>query len=338
MLLALLQFADPRWLWLALLGPLALFALQAWSGRARQRQLARLAAPEVVTELTRSHSPVRRRVKELLLLVVIAAIGVALARPQWGEERLPQTQLLGEDVIFALDCSHSMLAADVSPDRLQRAKLAMLDFVQRHARGRVGLVAFAGQAFLQCPLTLDHDAFHDALTAVDARTIAVPGTDVGRALDEAGRALDKQSRTKIIVLITDGEDLEKGGVRAAETLAKQGVTVYTVGVGTPTGAEIQTLNEQGQLELVRDMKGEIVRSRLDETTLRAIASASRGAYHPLGPAGEGLARIQTAVQNLRAVEAGGPTRQLGVDRFHIFVALALVLVVGESLVGTRRSE
>lgn len=336
MFFALLQFADPRWLWLAVLGPAALFALQWWSERARRRQLARLAAPEVIAELTRSHSPVRRRVKEGLLLLALGAFGVALARPQWGEERLPQAQLLGEDVVFALDCSRSMLAADVSPQRLQRARLAILDFVQRRATGRVGLVAFAGQAFLQCPLTLDHGAFQDALLAIDERTIAVPGTDVGRALDEAYRALDKRSRTKIIVLITDGEDLQKSGVRVAETIAKQGVKVFTVGVGTPAGAEIQILNEQGQLELVRDGRGEVVRSRLDETTLQAIAKATGGAYHPLGATGEGLMRIQAAVEKLRAADGAGSARRLGVDRFHVFVALALLLVIGESLLGTRR--
>jgi Ca-activated chloride channel family protein len=338
MLFANLQFADPRWLWLAVLGPVALFALQAWAARARRRQLARLAAPEAIADLTRSHSPARRRVKEVLLLVVLAAFGVALARPQWGEAPLTQTQLVGEDIVFALDCSRSMLAADVSPNRLQRARLAILDFVQRHGRGRVGLVAFSGQAFLQCPLTFDHDAFRDALLAVDERAIALPGTDVGRALDEAFRALDKKSRTKTVVLVTDGEDLENSGVRQAERLATNGVVVHTVGVGTPAGAEIQVRNEQGQIEVVRDAKGEIVRSRLDETTLRAIAAATKGAYHPLGPAGEGLARIQTLVQNLRPADASGPGRRMGVERFHLFVALALALVVGESLIGTRRKE
>lgn len=335
MFLATFQFADPRWLWLAVLGPLALLALQMWAARARRRQLAQIAAPEALAELTRSHSPARRRVKEVLQLVALAAIGVALARPQWGEAVLPQSQLLGEDVVFALDSSRSMLAADVSPNRLQRARLAILDFVQQHARGRVGLVAFAGQAFLQCPLTFDHDAFRDALMALDDRTIPVPGTDVGRALDEAFRAMDKQSRTRTIILITDGEDLEKGGVKQAQALATNGVVVHAVGVGTPAGAEIQILNEQGQLELLRDAKGEVVRSRLDETTLRAIAAATGGTYQPLGPAGEGLARVQSLLHTVRA-EGGPGGRREGVDQFHWFVALALALVVGESLLGTRR--
>src|SRR5262245_35425963 len=240
------HFAEPLWLWLAFLGPAAVVALQRYSAWARKRQLARLAAPEFVGDLSRAHSPGRRLFKEILLAVAIAGIGLALARPQWGEQALDETQLVGDDVVFALDCSRSMLAADVAPNRLQRAKLAILDFVREHANGRIGLVAFAGQAFLQCPLTLDHDAFRDALTAIDDKTIPVAGTDVGRAMDEAFRAMDKGDRVKLVILLTDGEDLEKGGVKMAERLATNGVVAYTIGVGTPAGAEIQILNEQGQ--------------------------------------------------------------------------------------------
>ena len=198
------------------------------------------------------------------------------------------------------------------------------------------MVAFAGQAFLQCPLTFDYGAFQDALIAVDDKTIPVPGTDIGRALDEAVHAMDKTQRSKLLVLLTDGEDLEHGGVRTAETLARQGVVVFTVGVGTPAGGEIQLLNDQGRPELVRDSRGEAVRSRLDEPTLRNIAQATRGAYYPLGPLGEGLAKVRFAMENLNAGSASAPARKLGVDRFHWPVAGVLVLLVAESLIGTRR--
>jgi Ca-activated chloride channel family protein len=330
------NFAEPLWLWLAFLGPAVVVALQRYSAWARRRQLARLAAPEFVAELTRSHSPGRRLFKEILLAVAVGGIGLALARPQWGEQPLSETQLVGDDVVFAIDCSRSMLAADVAPSRLQRAKLAVLEFVRQHGTGRIGLVAFAGQAFLQCPLTLDHDAFRDALMALDDKTIPVPGTDVGRAMDEAFRAMDKSDRVKLLILITDGEDLEKGGVKMAERLATNGVVAYTIGVGTPSGAEIQVVNEQGQLTLVRDSKGNVVRSRLDEATLRDIAKATQGAYYPLGPLGEGLARVRAAVETRQVAGGSLGGRKQGVDRFHAFVAAVLLLVVVESLVGTRR--
>jgi Ca-activated chloride channel homolog len=329
------HFAEPQWLWLAVLGPLLLAALQRYSAWARRRQLARIAAPEFLAELTRSHSPVRRAVKNALLILAVAGVGLALARPQWGEQA-EVSRLYGQDTLFILDCSHSMLAADVAPNRLQRAKLAILDYVQRRWHGRVGLVAFAGQAFLQCPLTFDYGAFHDALMAVDDKAIPVPGTDIGRALDEAMRAMDKNQRPKLCVLLTDGEDLEKSGVRVAEALAKQGLVVYTIGVGTATGAEIQMPNEQGKVEVERDRNGEVVRSRLDETTLRAIAQATHGAYYPLGPLGEGLAKVRLALEEVNATSGGATTRKLGVDRFHWPVAGVLALLVLESLIGTRR--
>src|SRR5204863_9225465 len=127
--------------------------------------------------------------------------------------------------------------------RRKRANLAIMDFMRRHGHSRLGLVAFAGQAFLQFPLTFDYGAFEDALLAVDDKTIPIPGTDVGLALKEGFRAMEPGDRRKLLVLITDGEDLEKGGLRAAEELGKQGVAIYTIGVGTPAGAEIQVINE-----------------------------------------------------------------------------------------------
>lgn len=329
------HFAEPHWLWLAVASPVILIALQRYAAAARRRQLATLAAPQFLNDLTRSHSPARRALKHLLLVLAVAGVGVALARPQWGVQELA-SQALGEDIVFAVDCSRSMLAADVSPNRLERARLSVLEFVRRHGRGRVGLVAFAGQAFLQCPLTFDYGAFEDALRALDDRTIVVPGTDIGRALDEAFRAMEKTDRRKVVVLLTDGEDLEKSGVSVAESLAGQGIVAFTVGVGTEAGAEIQVTNEQGQPELVRDSKGEAVRSRLDEATLRTIAQATKGNYFPLGSLGEGLAKVRLAVETTDFASGPAPVRKLGVDRFHVPIAVVLGLLVVESLMGTRR--
>jgi Ca-activated chloride channel homolog len=332
------HFAEPHWLWLAFLGPLLLLLLQRYASVARRRQLARLAAPEFVRDLTRSHSAFRRGLKHGLLLVALAGMGIALARPQWGQQS-EKSHAVGHDVVFLLDCSRSMLATDVLPSRLQRAKLAILDFVQHQAHGRVGLVAFAGQAFLQCPLTFDYGAFAEALNSMDHKTIPVAGTDVGRALQEAFHAVDKSERQKVFVLLTDGEDLEKGGIKRAEALAKQGVVVFTIGVGTAMGSEISLLNEQGRTELLRDSNGEVVHSRLDEATLRSIAQASRGAYYPLGSLGEGLARVRLALENFSSGSSGTlPARKLGIDRFHFPVAIVLALLVAESLVGTRRTR
>ena len=329
------HFAEPRWLWLATAAPLLLAWLHGRAARARRQQLARLAAPHFVASLTASHSPARRRLKELLLLLAWAAAGFALARPQWGSVETAN-EWLGEDMVFAVDCSLSMTTTDVSPSRLQHAKFAVLDFVRRQSHGRVGLVAFAGSAFIQCPLTFDTGAFEESLLALDEKTIPIAGTDIGRALHEAYQAMDKQSRHKLVVLVTDGEDLEKSGVAAARALATNGVVVFTIGVGTPAGKEIQTVNATGQAELLRDPKGEVVRSSLDETTLREIAQATGGSYFPLGPLGAGLTQVRSAIHALDAANGQRQALKSGVDQFYWPLTMALALLVGESLIGTRR--
>jgi Ca-activated chloride channel family protein len=171
---------------------------------------------------------------------------------------------------------------------------------------------------------------------VDDKTIPIPGTDIGRALREASHAMEKGSRHKLIVLVTDGEDLEKDGVKEAKELATNGVVVFTIGVGTPAGKEIRTVNAAGNPELVRDAQGGIVRSRLDETTLREIAEATGGSYFPMGTIGEGLSRIRPAIHRLELAGARQKARKNGVDRYHWFIAAMLGLLVAESLVGTRR--
>jgi len=331
------HFAEPRWLWLAAAAPVLLAWLHWCAGRGRARQLARMASPHFVAELTASHSPARRRFKEFLLLLAFGFAGLALARPQWGSVETSEAWL-GEDMVFVVDCSLSMTTTDVTPSRLQRAKFSLLDFVRRQSHGRVGLVAFAGSAFLQCPLTFDTDAFEESLLALDEKTMPIPGTDIGRALNEAYHAMDKKNRHKLVVLLTDGEDLEKSGVAVAKHLATNGVVVFTIGVGTASGKEIETRNPAGQPELLRDGKGEIVHSRLDEETLREIAEATGGSYYPLGPLGEGLMRVRSAIHTLDAASGKRQALKNGVDHYYWFLAVALGAMVAESLVGTRRKH
>ncbi len=329
------HFAEPGWLWLAALAPVCLVLLHRYAAWARKRQLRSFAVAESLAALVQSHSPVRRAIKHTLLVLAAAGVGIALARPQWGETT-EATQSLGEDVLFLVDCSRSMLANDVQPSRLGRAKYAILDFVERHGRGRVGLVAFAGQAFLQCPLTFDYEAFHEALDDVDERTIPVPGTDIGRALDEAYRAMEKSDTRKIMVLVTDGEDLEQSGVKTAQALAGKGIVVYTVGVGTASGSQIQIVNDQGMPDVVRDADGKPVVSHLDAATLGQIAQATHGIYAPLGPLGEGLIQVRRHIETTADATHVAQVRRMGIERFHWPVGVVLALVVLESLIGTRR--
>ena len=275
-----LQFAAPNWLWITAL-TLVLAAALFWvSAKARRRQLEQFADPSRRADLLASHSAIMRVVKNAMLFLSLLLIGIALARPQWGEteERVDRK---GDDVVFLIDTSKSMLATDVTPNRLDRAKMAVLEFVHRHAGGRVGLVAFAGDAFLMCPLTLDYDAFEESIRDLDTESVLVPGTDIASALFSGSRAFDKAERRKVLVLVTDGEDLERIGIEAAKKLTKDGVVVFTVGVGTPNGSQIQVQGKGDALEPIRDEKGQPVTSRLDEATLRTIAETTGGTYRRL---------------------------------------------------------
>jgi Ca-activated chloride channel homolog len=335
--LSALHFGEPGWLWLALVGPALLVWLYWYAGRQRLKQLARMASPNFVTQLTASHSPARRRFKEVLVVLVFFLSAFALARPQWGTTETKNTWL-GEDVVFVMDCSLSMTTTDVLPSRMQRAKYAVLDFVRRQSHGRVGLVAFAGSAFLQCPLTFDTVAFEESLLSLDEKTMPIPGTDIGRALNEAYHAMDKHSRHKLVVLVTDGEDLEQTGVAMAKQLATNGVVVFTIGVGTATGKEIETVNAAGQPTMLRDAKGEIVKSQLDETTLREIAEATGGSYFPLGLTGDGLMKVRSAIHTLDVASGLRQSLKSGIDHYYWPLAAALVLLAAEPLISTRRKQ
>ncbi len=331
------HFAEPKWLWLAILGPLLMAALYRYAAWSRRLQIAKLVVPERAASMTRSHSPIRRLSKQLLLQISVACIGLTLARPQWGEQT-EAIRTLGEDILFLLDVSKSMLSSDVKPNRLTRAKFSIMDFVQRHGQGRVGLLVFAGQAFLQCPLTFDYDAFQESLMAVDAQTIPVPGTDLGRALEEAFAAMEKNERRKVMVLGSDGEDLENKGVSQAKELADKGVMVFTIGVGTPAGSTVPQLSPQGTADVLRDSTGNVVTSRLDENTLRNIAEATKGTYRPLGTVGEGMMQVRKLVEASADAANLAPRRKLGIDRFHVPLTVLTILLVVESLVGERRRQ
>ena len=328
------HFENPERLWLVAAALLGAVGLMIYSARARQRQLAAFADAAAVGRLLAAHSPARRAVRHALLLFGLACCGIALARPQWGEAS-ETVDHQGDDTMFVLDTSKSMLVADVRPNRLERAKLAIEDYLRRHGRGRVGLVVFAGQAFLQCPLTLDYDAFTDSLRSIDEKSIPVPGSDLGRALDEASRALEKNEGRKVLVLLTDGEDLAGAGVKRAAELAKNRVTVYTVGIGTEAGGMIQIYGESGALQPLQDQRGQAVVSRLDEKTLRTIAETTGGEYQPLGVIGDGMDKVRRAVTTDAAKPSAAVVRTRGIDRFHFPLGVAIASLIAESLVGTR---
>ncbi|MEJ0000205.1 MAG: VWA domain-containing protein [Verrucomicrobiota bacterium] len=334
-----MKFAEPTWLLAGLVFVAAMLWFYHRFDRRQRAALAEFASSHLLARLTASFSPTRRLIKRGLFVGAVFLVCVALARPQWGYHWEEQKER-GIDILFAIDTSKSMLTQDVTPDRLTRAKLAIVDFVRQLQGDRVGLIAFAGDAFLQAPLTLDADAFEESLDAVDTSTIPRGGTDIASAITEAQAAFGPgQSNKKILVLITDGEDLEAKGIDAARSAARDGMVIYTVGVGTASGGLIPVAGANGGTDFVKDASGQFVKSHLDENTLSQIAQVTGGIYQPLGQQGQGLQAIyDKALVNMPKEELASKRAQVYEERYQWPLAAGLALLLASLLVGTRRND
>jgi Ca-activated chloride channel homolog len=262
---------------------------------------------------------------------------VALARPQAGYE-WQETHRKGLELLFAVDTSKSMLAQDVKPDRLTRAKLAVHDIVDKLDGDAVGLLAFAGNAFLQCPVTLDYDAFRESLDALDTKVIPRGGTDIAAAIREAEAVFKTRTAAeKILVLITDGEDLGGESISAAKEAANNGVKIFAVGIGSTTGELVPIPSENGGTDFARDTSGQLVKSHLDEATLKQIAGATGGLYQPLGQQGEGLNEIyKQGLASFTRHDLSSRQAKVPLEQFHWALLAALGCFMAEMLIGTRR--
>jgi Ca-activated chloride channel family protein len=325
--------SHPAWLVAAAATPWLLFGIWRWFDARQTAALERFVSAAMRPQLTRSVSHAKRRVQRALFGGALVALCVALAGPLVGF-RWQELGSRGNEILFAIDTSRSMLAPDVKPDRLTRAKLGVDDLARRLDNDALGLVAFAGGAFLVNPITLDHAAFHASLAALDTHTIPHGGTNITSAIQVAALALRGHAGgDRILILVTDGEDLEGDAVAAAQAAHAAGLTIYTVGVGTPAG-ELIPLPEGG---FVKDEAGALVRSRLDESELAKIAAAAGGFYVPLGARDEGLEKIyENVLLPLHKHELRSRQEKIYLDRYQWPLGLALVLLLTSLSLGTRR--
>ncbi|HTQ02549.1 MAG TPA: VWA domain-containing protein [Polyangiaceae bacterium] len=331
-----MHFVHPLLLVLAAVVFVTLGLLFVLTDHARRRALARVGAERLLPHLTASFSPGRRRVRQTALAVGATLLVVALARPQLGY-RWQEVHRRGVDLLFAIDTSKSMLTRDVKPDRLERAKLAVRSLVEKFPENRVGLVVFAGDAFVETPLTLDHAIFDESVAALDSSVIPLGGTNLASAIDRATVALAGDTHDKVLVLLTDGEDLSGDALDAAERAAKQGVVIDTIGVGTPRGELVPEPDANGTARFVRDENGKLVTSRLDEARLAAVARATGGEYRPLGDAGQGLeALYRDKLAKLPTSDLASQSVRVPIERYQWPLALGLILLAVEPLVGERK--
>ncbi len=305
--------------------------------RRREADLAKLIHPRFRARLTEGFSPWLRNLKRGLWLLAVFLAFVAIARPQKGYE-WREVKRKGIDILFAVDTSRSMLAEDLTPNRLERARLGIIDFVARLEGDRVGLIPFAGSAFALCPLTLDYEAFRESLNALDTDLIPRQGTDLASAIKEAERLFDETGNNhRVLVLLTDGEDLQGDVIEAATAAAKKGMAIYTVGVGSPEGATMPIRYQNGRTDFVRDENGKVVKTKLDETTLKKIAEVTNALYVQLGRGAEGLNTIyQEKLRLVPKSEQEQRMERIPLERFEWPLGAAIGLLLLEFFIGDRR--
>ena len=331
-----MTFGNPFWLW----GLLVLPALAFFFARAEQRgadRLRQFVAARLLPQLAGTVNRGRRVFRFILLLLVLALVLASLARPRWGYA-FDEVKRKGLDLILAVDVSRSMLSNDVQPNRLERVKLATQDLINELQGDRVGLIAFAGRAFLQAPLTIDYDAVVDSINDLDTKTIPEGGTNISDAIALATRTYGKSATgNRALIIFTDGEDLSGDAVRAAKEAAEAGVRIFTVGVGTASGSLIPIQSDDGGTAFVKDASGEVVKSKLDETRLRETARAADGFYLHLenGPQTmkqlftEGLGKMQVADINARL-------SRRPIERYEWPLAAAILLFAIALLINDRQ--
>ncbi len=332
-----MRFGNLNYLWLLLIIPvLVIFYIHSF-GR-KKKALALFADNDVLSKLLVWVSFPRQYFKASLMCAGILMIILSLVEPKWGYQ-WQEIKRRGIDIVIALDVSRSMLAADVKPNRLDRAKLEIGDLLNHLNGDRVGLVAFAGTAFVQCPLTLDYGAFKMFLDRVDTNMISRGGTDIGGAIKRAQGAFpEEENKYKIIILITDGEDLEGNAVKIAEKAKNKGIKIFTVGLGNAQGVPIPVYNENGNKSYLKDRSGQMVLSKLDEVTLQKIALFTGGSYVN-GSSAQGLGLIKIykeKILDLEKKELKSTMQKRYENRYQIPLLFGILLVVLEFFVSEKK--
>ena len=333
-----MNFAKPEYLLLLVTIP-AVGMLMYYASKKRKQSLSKLGESPLLRRLTSSINWRGRRWKNVLLLMSLTFLILALARPQWGSE-VREIDQEGLQVMVALDVSHSMLAQDIKPTRLDRAKLEIADLMKQLSGDEIGLVLFSGASFIQVPLTSDYYSALSYLDNADPEVISRPGTVIGDAIRTAALGFDPNlSSQKVLIVMTDGEDHETDPLAAAKAVAEEDVLIYTIGFGTPEGEPIPVMDENGSVvDYKRDQNGEVVLSMLDESTLQSIAQTGNGKYYRASADGSELQSLLTEIDSLQKDQLQSRFETTHIERYQLFLAIAIVLLVIGELIPDRLVE
>src|SRR5436190_329238 len=330
-----MTFANSHLLWLLPVSLPAMLLFFWWSERTRQKLAAHFIQARLLPALLKGVSPARKKIRAACLISAVLCLIVALARPQWGYELEEVTQQ-GLDIVVAIDTSKSMLAQDIAPNRLARAKLAALDLMQQAKSDRLGLIAFAGSAFLQCPLTIDDTAFRQSVESLDVNIIPEGGTALAEAIETATSAFKESDNHRIMVLITDGEDHDSDALEVAKKAAETGLRIFTIGIGSKEGELLRVKDAKERTYYIRDEQGNVVKSHLNEELLQRIAGETKAVYYPL----RGAKTMETLYRDwfapLPKTDSEEKLIKRAHERYQWPLGIAILLLAAEILLPERK--
>ena len=303
----------------------------------RKAGMQKFAKHDLLENIVMDYDERRLVYKNILLGFVFLFCIIALARPQWGFE-WREIKRKGMDILLVIDVSKSMLTQDVKPNRLERTKLAVRDLIKKLKGDRIGTIAFAGDAFLVCPLTSDYSGFMLSLNDLDVNSVPRGGTNLSIAIDEALKNYnDETVKDRVIIIITDGDNLEGDPMAAAKRAKDSGAKIYTVGIGTKEGELIQVRNERGVFEFLKDKKGNFVKSRLNEKLLGQISLATGGVYVKASGSEFGTDLIYDRyLSSMEKREIESKQEKLYYQRFQFPLFIALFLLIYQTVLAGKR--
>lgn len=328
-----MRFGSPEYFWLLLLIPL-LIGFFIWAYQRKQAALVRFASLNLIKKLTPDTGFGRQLLKWICFLSFFFFLILALVRPRFGV-KMEMMERKGVDVMVALDISKSMLAEDITPNRIERAKHEISKFIDLLKGDRVGLIVFAGESFVQCPLTLDYGAAKMFLDVVTTDWIQLQGTALGDAVIQSAKAFKtKGKKHKVLVLISDGEDHEGKAVDAVKDALKEGVRIYTVGIGSEGGVPIPLKKKSGNIIYKKDKKGDLVMTRLNSMILEKIALEGDGKYFHAGTNLD-LTLIYNEIAKMEKKDLGMNKLAVYEERYQIFLFIALFFLMLEFIIPER---
>ena len=330
------QFSHPEYLYALALIPL-FTVIFVWVLLARKKRLQRFGDTELLSRLMPDASTRKPVVKFVLLMIAYTFVVLGVSGPRFGT-KLQEIKRTGSEIIIALDVSNSMMAEDIQPNRLERAKQAVSRLIDRLGDNKIGLIVFAGEAYVQLPITADYVSAKMFLNTISPDIVPIQGTAIGAAINLSVNSFSPASEAgKAIIVITDGENHEDDPVKAAEEAVKQGINVYAIGVGSTQGTPIPMRTTSGQRDFMKDRDGNTVMTKLDEKTLQEMALAGKGIYVRATTANMGLNNVYEEISKLQTSEYETKIYTDFAEMFQWPFGVALVFLLMELLISNRRN-